>query len=270
MCFALNCYSNGQITGTFAGGIFGASANYNSINEDTICLATNCYSTGSRSNNTAGGIFGNGPNGGDNHIGIVLANNCYSSGSGNNNGIFDDSFGSDNPNENNVKGEQNSSDSGEWNNSNAIYTQSHLFGLVMSVDNIIIYLIPNEDETNIPFLLLSFNKSLYSNVYIANTIVGQYTSLTLSENLGNSWFSNNNIITVSYDGQLTSYNRGTKTAYIINGFGEGIINIYGYNINYFTLNIVNNNSNQNSILLKLVNTNNKKYLKRLKKYIDNL
>lgn len=77
---------------------------------------------------------------------------------------------------------------------------------------------------------------------------------------------------VSNNGQLTSTTTGTKTAYIINGFGEQIANMYGYNINYFTLVVQNNKNNNNSgsVLFNLVNTNNKKYLKRLKKYINDL
>lgn len=271
-CLATNCYSIGEILGEYAGGIFGKEANYNSSNETTECVATNCYSTGDRANNTAGGIFGNNPNGGVSQDGFVKVYNCYSSGHGYYNGIFDSSFSNDNPNVNNIIGERNSSDSGGiWVNSNAIFTQSHLFGLVMSIENILIYLIPNENETNIPFLLLSFEGSLYSNVYSGTTTVGQYTTLNISENLGNLWYTNNDIILVSNNGQLTSNSVGITTAYIINGFGEQITNMYGYNINYFTLTVQNNNiNNSNSILFKLVNTNNKKYLKRLKKYINNL
>jgi len=62
---ATNCYSKGPISGQYSGGIFGFGAFSNGT-------ATNCYSSGDISGPFAGGIFGNYSNG--------AATNCYSSG----------------------------------------------------------------------------------------------------------------------------------------------------------------------------------------------
>ena len=77
--YALNCYSTGKINGSFAGGIFGASAGSTS-NLRAVMYAENCYSTGEISGADAGGIYG--AYAGQSALGSaqIYAKNCYSTG----------------------------------------------------------------------------------------------------------------------------------------------------------------------------------------------
>jgi hypothetical protein len=295
-CSATNCYSRGLIGGQYAGGIFGASANFNSNFQDVRCLATNCYSTGSIQGASSGGIFGSGANGGEHDImGSVLALHCYTCGYGSFNGIFcgEDTAGQpsrDNPSTNtgitgtNNYSEADNGNSGIWTNSNAISSSTRSFGLVIFFENFNIWLIPSVEQTNIPFLLLSFNNSLYSDVYSARINAGEFTNLNVSDQYVDfnniKWYTNNNIVQVSNIeqnfGQLTSSTKDIYNIYVINGFGNSIYTIYGYNSNLFTLTVDKTNSNTNGYgannneLFRLINRTDKKYIRRIKKNIDNL
>ncbi len=90
----INCYSTGNISGDYTGGIFGISAGAYSGNVSVI----NCYSTGNISGNCAGGIFGRQAG---SYSGNASAINCYSTGEISNygtGGIFGSEAGSDSGN----------------------------------------------------------------------------------------------------------------------------------------------------------------------------
>ena len=70
---ANNCYSTGPISGEESGGIFGYYAGYSSGNAS----ANNCYSTGGISDYSSGGIFGSLAG---SYSGNASATNCYSTG----------------------------------------------------------------------------------------------------------------------------------------------------------------------------------------------
>jgi hypothetical protein len=262
ICNAVNCYSRGLIKGKFAGGIYASYANYNS--NEGKCNAENCYSTGSISGDFTGGIFGYRSNtdlsaGSVGSSGSINAIDCYTSGAGNNNGIFtsNDANGKDNFSSNQIRGFQNYSEanngnSGKWNNSNAKYTDSHQYGLYMSINKITqsnIWLIPNITNNilnqsldcrigeDIPFLLLSYDDELYNtNSSTVNT--NQCTSLTVLGS-GTNWFVNDDNVQMSNieKGQLMASIGGIYNIYITNGFGDDLMSISGYNIGLFTLNV---------------------------------
>ena len=280
-CVAVNCYSTGDISGAQTGGIFGYGANYAGHG---YCKAVNCYSTGAITGTNSGGVFGLGAN--NSASGYCEASYCYTSGSGTSNGIFSaaDANGNDNLDNDAIIGTYNYSEanhmSSGWNDSHATYSVGNQYSLLMSIDSIDIWLKPNISEINIPFLLLAFNDSLYSDTYQATINIGSITTLSISNSDAGVWYTNDNSVIVSNNeatiGQLTSENSGTYNIYVINGSGDSILTIYGYNINKFELtvrtnnNINTNNNMNNSVLFKLINTKNKKYIRRIKNTIIKL
>jgi hypothetical protein len=273
-CNAVNCYSSGNITGDFTGGIFG----YRPKDNNGLINVINPKDNGlinviNPKDNGLINIINPKDNGLINVInpkdnGLINVINCYTSGLGNNNGIFtkSETNGKDNYNTTLINGFQNYSEanngnSGIWNNSNAHYTDIHQYGLYMSEN---IWLIPNNINDNIPFLLLSYDDKLY-NTNSVTVEINHNTALTILGD-GTEWFVNDNNVQISNieKGQLITLIPGIYNIYIINGFSNNLMSIYGYNIELFTLNVINNISTRNytdenvNTIQKLIIQKNKK------------
>ena len=240
-----NCYNVGNILGN-GGGIIGNNCNYININ--------NCYNIGPNIHAGCGGIIGN-YNG---TYGNVIVNNCYTIGN-----IGNEAGG--------IAG--NCRDNVIINNCYTIgIIQSGGNGLVSNLSNPITlnnnYFensgIWNDDRAknylqitdiwispanNTPYLLLSFNKSPYTDTNI--TIIGNTTNLTLKTNIYPNFSlinSPDNITINNTTGQISNtYISKTEITLVILNF----LNVnYGYNISNLNLTIEpfsNNNDLNNNI-----------------------
>ena len=274
-CTATNCYSTGDI-GFKGGGIFADGA--------TNSTATNCYSTGQINSvddvddTRTGGIFGI-------NASTCTATHCYTSGFGSLiNGIFGwhtAPIDPDNPtnehdggyekNGTNNYSETNHNTSG-WNDFNANFSLNNNYGLNMTDGQNQIWIDPSIISATIPFLLASFNKNLYTQIN-ATVYVNQLTNLQITPYAtGQKWYVNNSpTIIINETGQMTSSSNGLyNNLYVINGSGDSLSTIFGYNIQNFLLNIINSPNFGSYNLSKLVNTTNKKHIKKIRKFINNL
>ena len=212
-----NCYSTGDISGTEAGGIYG----YGSSG-----TATNCYSTGDISGTNAGGIYGN--------YSIRQATNCYSSGfiSGTDAGGI---YGPDNPPTLlllRIPPSYCYIANGSWSDTDA-NANLDISGTVWT---------DISSNTNVPYLLTSFNAELYIpntetitniNTYTSSNgiLSGTYSIISVNDSL---IFSEDFTINSS-SGQITFTNILTGT-YVI----KVLCFDSGYNINNYTLIVTNN------------------------------
>ena len=234
LCTIKNCYNIGNITGNIAGGFFGYDIGYSTnLAYTSNILIENCYSLGNIGTN-AGGICGGSVNS-YTTIPVVNITNCYTS----YNSI--DQAGSEYISLSFTATVRNSIISRLTN----VYTSLISSWSDSSANSSLIGTAWTSVATNTPYLLSSFNASLYSPSTITSTGTGNYTS---SSGLFNPDYNYNlisvnnstppsNITINSTNGVLTFVNL-TSSTYIENVFCyQGTSpNYYGYNFNNFTLN----------------------------------
>ena len=136
-------------------------------------------------------------------------------------------------------------------------------------------LIPFERSVsqNIPFLLASFNTNFYTDIYSTTTTINKYTTLKTNGIYSIYQLVQPSTIIINENtGQMKGLYIDNFIIYIINGNYLSETNIFKeYNIIQFELFIIQSPpNNKTDILYKLVNTNNKKTLKNIKKYINDL
>lgn len=228
------CYSIGEISGEFAGGICGTDTGSNNGN----LSITNCYTNGNITNSTAGGICG--ANAGSNN-GIVTITNCFSSGSGSgSNGIFGDNK--------QITATQIYCYSayGSWNDSKA---RKNLQSTVPVPNNPIgtIWADSDSNNLNVPYIFASYGSSPYSipsatlkigetsqTANVTNDVV--YSIIAIAKNgLTNRPSGYPFIIINSKTGAITVTKNnlpssGTYTLYIYQNFLNGAYTVSTFNL----------------------------------------
>ncbi len=250
-CTITNCYSIGNISGLSSGGICGKYTGAYS----SIITITSCYSIGTINGSGSGGICGEYAGGDPLYsppvYGTCTVSNSYSLGTfSSSNGIFG-SGKQITATENNCY-----SANGTWSTSNAL---SNLTGIpTYNSSNEIIqgtsWTDYNISSVNTPWILSSFNKTLYSpnskklykkNIYSTNNTLGT-SSINTIISVNNSNLYDN--ISINTSNGVITYTNKTKGKYktlVFNYDLSGIVP-YNYQINNFTLNVISNFKRPNS------------------------
>ena len=154
-----NCYSTGDISGNWAGGIAGynTSSTGSNINPvDASCTIINCYSRGNIKGYGAGGIYGY--KAAETQTSIAVANNCYSNGviSGQYaGGIFDASYNY--PGQITIKCYASN---GNWLDLDANTSLNMNTNTWVDISS---------SSNNVPYLLADFSYNIYNNNVGTNT-----------------------------------------------------------------------------------------------------